>query len=248
MKIFIYSTQREISQIISDHLSFKGNHCIPFETSEDLSSLVKTMKEGPDLLILDYLSYNHDIFNIYSYLRGINRPIPVIFYNDPCITRSTRVAHWKSILELVMPSYPPRDYSIFDKTFTKLEELIISEEFSPYISLLQPPQPVPVTMIKDKYTLQYLRDKADDCITSFREKNKLPNNLFYLLSLLQKNKDYSLSIRQILDLYKRDEKIISEKSLKVLLSRLKSIIRADKECNFLIFQDKGRFRFIRYKY
>ena len=95
MKIFIYSTQREISQIISDHLSFKGNHCIPFETPEDLSSLIKTMKEGPDLLILDYLTYNHDIFNIYSYLREINTGCSLEKYSgiSYALVSTTRLQH-----------------------------------------------------------------------------------------------------------------------------------------------------------
>ena len=247
MKIFIYSPQREISQIISDHLSGKTNHCIVFEKLDDLSSLIRSMAEGPDLLILDYLSYNHELFNIYAYLKKIQKQFPVIFYNDPCITRSSRIAHWKSMLEITQNSYENKDFSYLDEVFTKLEELILSKELSPYISLLQPPAKVPDSMIKDKYTLQYLKDNSDDCITSFRERNKLPNNLFYLLSLFQKNKDYPIKLQRIIELYEEYEKKISEKSLKVLISRLKSLIRADKECGFLINQEKETYRFIRYK-
>lgn len=248
MKIFIYSRQPEISQIISDHLSSKTNHCIAFEKLDDLSGLIRSMDKGPDLLILDYLTYNHDLFNIYEYLRKIDKTFPVIFYNDPCITRSTRTAHWKTVLEITQISYQKKDFSIYDDIFGKLEELILSKEIFPYISLLQPPIPVPESMIKDKYTLQYLKDKADDCINSFRERNKLPNNLFYLLSLLQKNKGIPLKIKDIIDFYNQDEKQISEKSLKVLISKLKSLIRADKESGFLIYQEKGTYRFVRYKY
>lgn len=248
MKIFIYSPQREISQIISDNLSYKGNQCIVFITLEDLSSFVRTMEKGPDLLILDYISFNHDIFNIYAYLKLIRKPIHVIFYNDPCLTRSSRSAHWKAILELTSREFPKQDFNIFNDVFTKLEQLIDSEEFSPYVSLLQPPKKIPETLIKDKYTLQYMKENSDDCITAFKERNKIPNNLYYLLSLLQKNKETSMNLNQIIDLYKMDGKKITEKSLRVLISKLKNLIRADKQCGFLIYQDKGNYRFVRYKY
>ena len=247
MKIFIYSPQREISQIIADNLTEKTNHCIVFEKLDDLSSLIRSMDKGPDLLILDYLTYNHELFNIYAYLKKIEKQFPVIFYNDPCITRSSRLAHWKSMLEITQNSYENKDFSYFDDIFTKLEELINSKELSPYISLLQPPDPIPHTMVKDKYTLQYLKDNSDDCITSFRDRNKLPNNMYYLLSLLQKNKDLPLKVSDIIELYEQDEKKISAKSLKVLLSRLRSLTHQDKQCEFLIYHEKEYYRFIRYK-
>lgn len=248
MKIFIYSPQKEISQIISDHLSCKNSQCIAFETIEDLFNLIHTMKEGPDLLVMDYLSFNHDLFNIFEYLKRIQKQFPVVFYNDPCVTRSSRSIHWKSIIEIIQPKLFAAIGDKLDSVFEKLEELIDSEEFSPYISLLQPPKKVPDSLIKDKYTLQYMKDNADDCITSFKTRNKIPNNLFYLLSLLQKNKDYPMKLSEIIELYKEDGKSIAENSLTVHISRLKNIIRRDKECSFLIVQDKGTYRFVRYKY
>ena len=124
MKIFIYSRQREISQIIADNLAGKTNHCIVFEKLDDLSSLIRSMPKGPDMLILDYCTYNHELFNVYAYLKKIQKQFPVVFYNDPCITRSTRAAHWKTILELTQNSYEHKDFSIYDDIFEKLEELI----------------------------------------------------------------------------------------------------------------------------
>ncbi len=214
---------------------------------ENLSALVRSMQKGPDLLIFDYLTFNHDIFNIYQYLKLIRKPIPVIFYNDPCLTRSRRALHWKAILELTQEDFAKKDYSAYNKVFEHLEKLIDSRDFLPYISLLQPPQQLPESLIKDKYTLQYIKENSDDCIKDFRERNKIPNNLYYLLSLLQKNKAAPMTLSYIIDLYKEDGKEITEKSLKVLISKLKGLIRADKKCNFLIYQENGSYRFVRYK-
>ena len=248
MKIFIYSPQREISYIIADTLSCNGNHCIAFERADDLSSLLRNMIKGPDLLILDYLSFNHDLFDINKYFKCLNKKIPVIFFNDPCLTRSSRSLHWKALLELLHPDFQSQEIQKYYEIFIELEDLVESTELSPYIALMQPHKALPEEMIKDKYTLQYIKDSSNDCILSFKERNKLPNNLYYLLSLLQKNKATPLGLNQIIDIYNTDGKSISDKSLRVLISKLKKLIREDKNCGFLIHQDNGSYRFVRYKY
>ena len=247
LKVFIYSTQLELSHIISDNLSVKGSMCVVFEDLDNLCSLIRNMNKGPDLLILDYLSFNHEIFNIYAYLRGIKKIFPVIFFNDPCLTRSTMSAHWKAILELTLPEHFDKNNTELSNIFAALETLIESDIFSPYVPLLQKPERIPLYMIKDKYTIEYLKDNSDDCITTFRERNNLPYNFYYLLNLFQKNKHRALRLSDIIELYKNDGKKITESSLKVNISKLKTIIRTDKECCFTINQDNSTYRFMRYK-
>lgn len=247
MKLFLYSQQREISQIISDHLSDKGHLCFIFDTMSDLSITLRSLKTMPDLLIMDYLSFNHDIFNIYDYFKFTNIKVPVIFYNDPCLLCSTRAIHWKMQLEITQKRFLNMDFSSYQTLFRDLEDLIESKEFKPYISLLQTPKKLPESLIKDKYTLQYLQENKDDCIHQFKERTNLPNNLFYLLTLLQRNKDLELSYEDIEELYKENGKSITKESLKVNMSKLKKYIHNDKKCNFLIYHDKDRYRFVRYK-
>lgn len=247
MKLFIYSLQREISQIISDHLSDNGHLCFIFDTMSDLSDSIRNMKLLPDLLILDYLTFNHDIFNVYDYMDHLNIKVPLVFYNDPCLLRSTRALHWKTQLELTQPRYPEKDFSIYDPLLQELANLIEAKEFKPYISLLQPPQKVPASLIREKYTLQYLKENQDDCIINFKERTKLPGNLFFLLSILQEYKNLELSYNDIAEIYEKKGRHITKESLKVLMSKLKKIIHQDKECNFLIYHDKDRYRFVRFK-
>ena len=247
MKIFIYSPQMEISQIISDHLQEKENLCFVFENFSEVTCEVLNQKKPPDLLILDYLSFNHDLFNIYEFFSKKNLFLPVIFYNDPCLTRSTRTSHWLAQFDALLCKSVAKDFSKYEPLFLYLEELIESDEFRPYISLLQPAKDLPSDFIKDKYTLQYLKENSDDCISSFKERTNIPQNIFYLLKLMQKNKDIHLSIKDIQSLYKDNGKEITETSIKVLLSKLRKYIRDDKECNFLIYHEKDKYRFIRYK-
>ena len=247
MKIFIYSPQREISQIISDHLAAKGNRCIVHYTTEDLVTDISALKKMPDLLILDYLSYNHDIYNIYENFEKLNLNLPVIFFNDPCLTRSTRTNHWLAQLEMLMCKTIYRDFSSYKPVFEDLEELIEAEEMQPYIPLLQKAKPLPENYIKEQFTLQYLKEQSDDCIHSFCERNNLPANLFYLLDTFQKNRNLFLSYSDIKKIYEEDGKIITEKSLSVLISKLRKRIREDNQTCFLIYQENNKFKFVRYK-
>ena len=247
MKVFIFSLQREISQIISDHLSDKGHLCFAFESTSDLSIALRSLSTMPDLLILDYLTYNHDIFNIFEYFNITNINVPVIFYNDPCLIRSSRTLHWKAQLELTQKKYLKKDFSLYTPLFRDLEDLIEAKEFRPYISLLQSPKKVPESFIKDKYTLRYIKENQDDCIKDFRKRNKLPDNLYFLLTLLQKHRQFELSYKDIMELYEENGRHISKESLKVLMSKLKKYIHDDKTCNFLIYHDKDRYRFVRFK-
>ena len=50
-----------------------------------------------------------------------------------------------------------------------------------------------------------------------------------------------------IEIYKKDGKEISEDSLRVHMSRLRKFIRNDRECNFLIYHEKDRYKFVRYK-
>lgn len=247
MKIFIYSLKREISQIICDHLTDKGNLCYSFITQSDLTSAIRNQKTLPDLLILDYLLFNHDIFNIYTYLEDTEIKFPTIFYNDPCLIRSSRSAHWLAMTELTQLKFEEQDFSHYKPVFDDLEELIESDELRPYIPLLQPAQELPLSLVKDDFTLRYLRENKDDCIYDFQKRTNIPNNLFYLLQLFQKNKEVELSFADIIKLYAKDGKSISQESLKVHLSKLRKYIKNDEHCTFLIVHDNERYRFIRYK-
>lgn len=246
MTIFICSTQYDIGQIISDQLTSKENMCLLFKDTDKLSATIRTLKKFPDLLILDYTLYNHNIFNIYDYFESVNIKIPTIFYNDPIITKSSRTIHWTSQLQLLQPKLIQHKEDNYNKIFIKLEELIESEELCPYIKLMQKPLDLPDNLRKIPLTLENIKNQNFDYIYDFKERSNLPNNLFYLLALLQKHRETSLSLKDIKDLYKNDNREISEQSLKVMLSELRSKIRDDRKCKFIIKNNNGVYSFIRF--
>lgn len=250
MNVFVYSTQPYIGQIICDHLTEKGHLCFCFNSQEEISITLMKIQTPPDLLVLDFISYNHDDFNIYNFLANQKLTLPLIFYNEPCLTMSTRSRHWKSQIMLNQNSFFKKDSSInidsYDEIFKDIEELVESEELSPYISLMQKPQPLPEYMIPKRYSLEYIRNTKNDFIFEFKKRSGLPNNLFYLLSIFQKNKEFALSLSDIQKFYRNDGKEISESSLKVLISRLRTKIREDRQCKFIILKKKGLYQFVQF--
>lgn len=246
MVIFIYSPQRDISQIISDHLSEKGNICFVFTNQNEIITALKNLLKRPDLVILDYMCFNHDSFNIFQHFKEHNLLVPVLFYNDPCLTVPSRAEHWRFQIEKNQQHYIHRNLDSCQQTLNDLEQLIEAKEFKKYVSLLQPPQKLPKELIKDSFTLEYIQNNENDCIYSFKNRNNLPNNLFYLLKIFQEHKTTPITLEEIIEIYNDDKKTISETSLKVLISTLKNKIRKDKECKFFILSEKNTYRFIKY--
>lgn len=247
MKVFIFSKQREIAQVISDHLSDKGHLCFPFFKLEDLRSIIEKTDNRPDLLILDYMTFNHAMFDIYHFFERRKYHIPIVYYNEPCLIMPTRTEHWLVQIEYKQNYYIKMDLETLRPILTDLEELIEAPEFNPYVSLLQPPKPLPKSLVRDQLTLNYLRENENDCIYEFKNRIRLSPSLFYLLEILQKNKSEPLTLKEILSVYKKDNKQMTEASLKVIMSRLRSKIRQNPDCGFLINYSDNKYRFVRYR-
>lgn len=246
MNIYVYSLQEYIGEIICDHLTEKGHLCINFKSQNDFSCTLMRMKTKPDLLVLDYTFYNHDDFDIYEDLKEKGIILPLIFYNDPCLTMSTRSRHWKSQILLNQNFNKTIKIENYEPLFQDLQELVESEELSPYITLMQKPAPLPDFLIPKKMSLNYIKNLNSDCITDFKTRSGLSNNLFYLLSILQKHKEIALSLSDIQKIYERDGKHISQNSLKVLISKLRGKIREDRQCKFIIRKVDNLYQFIRF--
>ena len=74
---------------------------------------------------------------------------------------------------------------------------------------------------------------------------KLPGNLSFLLNIFTQNSDTPLKIEDILFFYKKEGKQMTENSLKVLISNLRKEIRNNKDCNFIISNNKGVYALTR---
>lgn len=246
MKLFIFSTQPEIANIIHDHFVSKGNLCITFTNLEDFLISIERTSFPPDLMILDYLIFNHDIFNIYNYLEKKNCNFPCIFYNDPCLTHFKRADHWLAQIDLIQNRNNKLDLEKLKPTLSDLEALIENEAIRSSIYLMQKPIPLPPEFILQRLTLEYIEQSINDGVEDFCKRTNLSKSLKYLLKVLEENQDLKLSLEDIKQLYENDNKEISIESLYVMISKLRGKIKADENKSFIISKDGKRYHFIKF--
>lgn len=245
MRVYIFSPQVEIAELIADNLTDKENMCIVFPTFTQLYDEIKNSRKYPDLLIFDYMMYNHDNFNIAEFMRIHKIYIPVVWFNEPCIVAATRARHWKAEIKMLQcRDDPDRDLSHFDALFQKLQDLVECEELRPYIPLMQQAKPLPPEYIRNKITLDYITKKKTDFIKQFKDRTNLPDNLYYLLCIFQRNNRLPISLDYIKEEYNKDSKSITSQSLVTMISNLRKRIREDGQCNFYIISEKRKYIFL----
>lgn len=246
MRVLIFATQREIAQVITDQLSDKKHLCFTFHKIEQIQDAIENLTLQPDLLILDYLSFNHDYFDIYQHFEKHKYYIPIVFYNDPCLMKPSRCEHWIMQISFKQNSYLKMDLELLRPILLDLEELIESPIIKPYIPLLSSPKPLPPTFRRESSTLSYL-EKTNSNIYDFKNRTHLRAGLFYILEILYNNQTQTLTMEDIITIYQIDGKRMTKNSLKVLISQLRRKIREDGECGFLIYAENKRYRFVQYR-
>ncbi len=250
MTIYIQASQIEIAYIIAAELEKKGYTCLCFTTFSDTYSCIKNTITPPDLIAADFTFINHDYFNINKALLEDRIFTPVIFYNDPCLTRSKRSLHWYNFLEdrILHCKNTYNTSSFYDSKlddykliFSILEELVEADYLRNYIPLMKEPDPLPDEI---KYSrLELLKQNKANIIQDFQKRNNMPRNLCRLLEILYKNKNTDLSVQDLCKLYEKEAKTISPNSIKILLSQLRHFIKTDNQNNFSIESRDSKYIF-----
>ena len=103
MRVYIFSLPQDLQtgRSIKDRLELKGHEVKLFDSDSKFFCGLYEKTDLPDLIVYDYLLYNHHVFNIYNYLKGEDCFIPVIFFKDPTLHPEPTYLFWKSILEMV---------------------------------------------------------------------------------------------------------------------------------------------------
>lgn len=239
MTIFFISPEPEICQILSK--SFPQHSCYIFSKIESLSELINNFSKMPDLIVMDYLTFNHDIYNVFEEMRRKNTYIPLIFYNDPCLTTPIRSLHWKYILEYEKPV--SSDFKVTDELmdiFKEIEQLVESPELSPYIPLMQKSKSINTTN-NNKIFLKELLDYQSEEIFNYLQEN-LSKQQFFLFKILFKNRETYIALGEILEEYKKNDKQMTENSLEVVISRLKKRMEELNKTGYLILSKNRTYK------
>lgn len=234
MTVFLCSTQPDIFRFLARKIEKKGHFCILFSDYTSYLTALNNSKKLPDLAVLDYTLENHLISKSpYELLYEMKQYMPLIFYNDPCIADGARVSVWKNFIETLenrdfIPKeqfYTP-DIEEIEKLLVLINEFVEASEFTPYIKLMQKPRPFPKQLTIDYQAESFLQNDGHlNSASELKEKLNLPENLYVLLQIFYKNSNTILGIQQLQNLYSEQKSKISEKTLLVFISQLRSHIK-----------------------
>ena len=143
MNVCIYTPILELAEILTQKIESTGQNCFKFNSQESLVEFLASVKYLPDLLILDYTTINHNLFNIYTELQSIDKLFPIIFYNDPCLVSNDRTKHWKTIIDFFIQKKDDTFEQDYVQVFSIIKEVIESPPISPYIPLMHQPLQFP---------------------------------------------------------------------------------------------------------
>lgn len=239
MTIFICIPQHYIAEAVAS-LCIRNEHsCAIFQTATDIHEAIKGMTKKPDLIILDYLLFDHNLFNAYDYMKSKKYFIPIIFYNDPFPDMGERAVFWECTLQLI---YGKNFHAeLYSAIFQKIETLVESDNLRHYIPLLQPPQNTPD--IKGTDDESATKTSALE-ISALQAKLSLNGTFFMLLSILYENKDSTISAHEISEKLTKKGCPVKKRTVYSLVMRLREKLNAQKDIDANIITVSGGYKLI----
>lgn len=103
MRVYVFSLPQnlETARKIQDFLNLKGHSVKLFDSDSQFFSFVYQKEKIPDFIVYDYLFFNHNLWNIYNFMKNENCQVPLIFFNDPAIHSEPTEFFFKNMLNLI---------------------------------------------------------------------------------------------------------------------------------------------------
>lgn len=241
MVILILTSQPEIGHLFEEVLP--KHTCLIFDSLEKFYSVVRILKEKPELIVCDYMMFNHLLFNIYDFLNTHFQQTPLIFYNDPQPLFDDLVYNWKQILTMTKKEYVKYDWDILIPIFEKIRDVIENPNISQYIYLMQKPESIPNSF---SYSSLFQPNNLKSLINTLNyeaKKAKMPENLINLSILLLQNNDEGISTEELWKQYSKNYSEITYNSFKTKMSLLKNFLK-EHQLNFTIVKIDDKFKMI----
>lgn len=244
MLIFFLTLQPEICEHMAARLP--DHKCFVFSSLDTFYTIFTNLINLPDLVILDYTIFNHEIFDVDEYMKSNHLTVPKIYYNDPCLTFPYRPKHWETLLSLSSVYNQKTNKDEYKAVLKIIAEVVEDPVLSPYINLIQKPPKLPKELyVTNMYNETSMKESFFDLI-SFKEKTKMPDNLFTLLEILYREKKSALSLEQIQQEYEENCRKISLSSLRSQISNLKKILKENSEAKLVIIKRKEGYQLLTY--
>lgn len=240
MKILLVIPHHFIASVIATACEHDGNTCIIISSLSDFFIIVENMNQETDLIVFDYLIFNHDSFNIYRYMKKINRRVPIIFYNDPFPQSGTRHIYWEAMLYNFHPDF------FQAKRYRKILKLIAStvesEYLRQYVPLLQQPRPEPALQSEISKKTVSLQPQTE--LEYLGKYLQLSGTLFLLFEVLYKNRNTTINAAAIRAKMTKSGMPIKTATIYALVKRLREKLTASEKIQADIITTIGGYRLL----
>lgn len=245
MTILFLTLQPEICHYFANNLP--DHTCFVFSQPEKFLSIIRNMKVPPDLLVLDYTLFNHDIFNIYEQMEDESTHIPAIFYNEPCTSKLSRTKFWEYIIKYEDCFNKNLDTSKYIPVFEVIQNIVENPDIREYIPLMQKPKPLPEKFLKRAfYSREEIFNSVKKQLYSLHNAKGMTPSKFYLLELFYLHMNDYMTLEQLQAEYEKDNRNITISSLKVQISRLRTIMKNTEKNRLVIINNKNGYKMVEF--
>ncbi|QTQ16642.1 helix-turn-helix domain-containing protein [Treponema parvum] len=242
MLIYFFTNQPKVCEKIADKLESAGYQTIVLENQKMFFHLLNSNDEKPSLFVMDYSMFQHDVLNIYRYMKEKKRIVPLIFYNDPYPDETVRARFW---MYQCRTHFKDLDISPLKDAFYIIAQAVDSKELKPYIPLIQKPLPFHDKEIDNK--MQSPPQKTDGInIYELRKKMKMPPSVFHLFEFLYERMGIFVSIDELQHTVLLNGKTACPGSVTSYISRLRACLNRCKNCRMDILYSNKCYKLICY--
>lgn len=243
MTVYFFTKQIAVCEKIVDKITKTGICAIPHYGQKFFFHILHNNVTLPDLFVMDYTMFQHDMLNIYRYMRELNVIVPLIFYNDPYPSDGERVTYWlfqlaRHFTELeISPELKELLYAI--------QNAVESPAIKPYIPLIQEPLPFGeadiCSQVEKTPVLPYNIN-----IYELRKKVKMPPTIFNLFIKFINRYNTYISRNELKDVLLMHDRVAADRSVCVYVSRLRYYLKKIKKYNIEILNSAAGYKLIIY--
>ena len=217
MTFYFYTKHRKASKKITKALEDNGHTCNTYINSDEFYKSILKIKTCPDLLLIDYLTYDHSIFNIYRYMHDIGCSIPLLFYNSPFPKDAdSRLKHWIMALNLYYGHIGSLDIDSLFPPLKTIAETVETHGTKPHISL-----------DRISRTSGFSKDEKDrtqhEALLAVYKK-QLSASIFSVFEILFTNEGRAVSIPELQQLLRKRGVCAKEGTIYSAISRLRTYL------------------------
>ncbi len=221
MRICFITAQTDLCHLLIEQLQDDEHQCFIVDSWIDFEDSLLDDTHALDLILCDFSLLGSCDFNLFRVIKETGNCIPLIYYNDPKPTDTSRVMRWISQNE---EHYKTKFPQYLKPELEKINQLIINPSIRRHISLLQPPVPVGYKDIKE-----HTENREVD-LNSFRRRNSIPPVTFKLFKYMYEHRHREFSLKELSKVIFKNSFLhhAKEASVYSYISRLRKSLAQDR--------------------